>query len=69
MIDVSFFFFVEAFLEELNKDGKVTDSTSSNIVGQFGVGFYSVFMVGDHVDVYSQSHQPGSKAYRWSSDG
>ncbi|XP_038055297.1 heat shock protein 75 kDa, mitochondrial-like [Patiria miniata] len=58
----------KAFLEELKKDGQ-TGSTSGSIVGQFGVGFYSAFMVADHVDVYSMSHQPGSKAYRWSSDG
>ncbi|XP_022086790.1 heat shock protein 75 kDa, mitochondrial-like isoform X2 [Acanthaster planci] len=58
----------KAFLEELQKDGQ-TGSTGGSIVGQFGVGFYSAFMVGDHVDVYSKSHQPDSKAYRWSSDG
>ncbi len=59
----------KAFLEELQKDQNGLESTSSSIVGQFGVGFYSAFMVGDRVDVYSQSHQPGSKAYRWTSDG
>ncbi|XP_033631452.1 heat shock protein 75 kDa, mitochondrial-like isoform X1 [Asterias rubens] len=58
----------KAFLEELNTDEEV-DSTSSGIVGQFGVGFYSAFMVGDRVDVYSQSHQSDSQAYRWTSDG
>ncbi|XP_061456145.1 heat shock protein 75 kDa, mitochondrial [Rhineura floridana] len=41
----------------------------SNIIGQFGVGFYSVFMVADQVDVFSQSAQPGSPGYCWHSDG
>ncbi|GAB1601801.1 heat shock protein 75 kDa, mitochondrial-like [Argonauta hians] len=42
---------------------------SSNIIGQFGVGFYSTFMVGTKVDVYTQSYIPGTPAYKWSSDG
>uniref|UniRef100_A0A8D0HCS6 Heat shock protein 75 kDa, mitochondrial n=1 Tax=Sphenodon punctatus TaxID=8508 RepID=A0A8D0HCS6_SPHPU len=42
---------------------------SSKIIGQFGVGFYSVFMVADKVEVYSQSAEPGSPGYHWTSDG
>lgn len=42
---------------------------SSTIIGQFGVGFYSAFMVADRVDVYSQSVEPGTPGYKWSSDG
>ena len=42
---------------------------NSNIIGQFGVGFYSSFMVGDKVDVYSQSYQPDKGAFKWTSDG
>ncbi|XP_029644161.1 heat shock protein 75 kDa, mitochondrial [Octopus sinensis] len=41
----------------------------SNIIGQFGVGFYSTFMVGTNVEVYTQSYVPGTPAYKWSSDG
>lgn len=41
----------------------------NKIIGQFGVGFYSTFMVADKVEVYSKSHQPGSKGYKWASDG
>lgn len=43
--------------------------TSSKIIGQFGVGFYSAFMVADKVEVFSQSAEPGSPAYCWHSDG
>ncbi|XP_072550528.1 heat shock protein 75 kDa, mitochondrial [Salminus brasiliensis] len=42
---------------------------SGSIIGQFGVGFYSAFMVADRVDVYSQSAEPGTPGYKWSSDG
>jgi len=41
----------------------------SSIIGQFGVGFYSTFMVGSKIDVYSKSSEPGSKGYMWTSDG
>lgn len=49
----------------------VSDSgeDSSNIIGQFGVGFYSAFMVGDMVTVMTRSAKPGSIGYVWSSDG
>ncbi|XP_070554261.1 heat shock protein 75 kDa, mitochondrial-like [Ptychodera flava] len=58
----------KAFMKDLKEKGVQADSSSS-IIGQFGVGFYSTFMVGDKVEVYSQSHLPGNKAYRWISDG
>eukprot|EP01090_Pellita_catalonica_P008048 TRINITY_DN186_c0_g1_i1.p1 TRINITY_DN186_c0_g1~~TRINITY_DN186_c0_g1_i1.p1 ORF type:complete len:681 (+),score=163.80 TRINITY_DN186_c0_g1_i1:181-2223(+) len=41
----------------------------SNIIGKFGVGFYSVFVVADRVDVYSRSAQPEAKGYLWRSTG
>ncbi len=40
----------------------------SNLIGQFGVGFYSAFMVADKVDVISRAFG-SSEAYKWSSDG
>jgi TNF receptor-associated protein 1 len=43
--------------------------TETNIIGRFGVGFYSVFMVCDRVEVWTRSHQPDAKAYHWVSDG
>ncbi len=39
------------------------------IIGQFGVGFYSVFMVAERVTVTSRSYRPGEQAWRWSSTG
>jgi len=38
-----------------------------NLIGQFGVGFYSAFMVADRVEVVSRA--PRSEAHRWASDG
>ena len=44
-------------------------SDTENIIGQFGVGFYSTFMVGSRIDVFSKSFKPDSKGYYWTSDG
>uniref|UniRef100_A0A673W3C8 Heat shock protein 75 kDa, mitochondrial n=1 Tax=Salmo trutta TaxID=8032 RepID=A0A673W3C8_SALTR len=55
----------KAFLDALQSQAEA----SSSIIGQFGVGFYSAFMVADRVDVYSQSAEPSSPGYKWSSDG
>ncbi|KAL1460199.1 hypothetical protein WDU94_012134, partial [Cyamophila willieti] len=41
----------------------------STIIGQFGVGFYSAFMVADKVEVYTKSHKPESVGLMWTSDG
>ncbi|MBN1410779.1 MAG: molecular chaperone HtpG [Spirochaetales bacterium] len=40
----------------------------SNLIGQFGVGFYSVYMVADKVEVVSRKAGE-EKAYKWTSDG
>ncbi len=39
------------------------------IIGHFGLGFYSAFMVAKKVDIITQSYQEGSQAVKWSCDG
>ena len=39
------------------------------IIGHFGLGFYSAFMVSDKVEIFSQSYQEGTKAVHWSCTG
>jgi molecular chaperone HtpG len=39
------------------------------IIGHFGLGFYSSFMVSDKVDIITLSHKEGSKAIKWSCEG
>lgn len=58
----------KAFVEKLKSSGQSADQ-ASGIIGQFGVGFYSAFMVADRVDVYTKSSQPDSPGLHWSSDG
>jgi molecular chaperone HtpG len=52
------------FLAQLSGDAK----KDSNLIGQFGVGFYSVFMVADKVEVFSRKAGE-EKTYKWTSDG
>ena len=52
------------FLSQLSGDAK----KDSNLIGQFGVGFYSVFMVADEVEVVSRKAGE-EQAWRWTSDG
>ena len=53
------------FLNALKENGE----RNENLIGQFGVGFYSVFMVADSVKVYTCSWQPSGEGLCWSSDG
>ncbi len=52
------------FLQQLSGDAR----KDSNLIGQFGVGFYSVFMVADKVVVTSRKAGE-EKTFRWTSDG
>ncbi|KAL7010873.1 hypothetical protein ACKWTF_013988 [Chironomus riparius] len=42
---------------------------AANIIGQFGVGFYSAFMCATKVDVYSRGSHPDDVGFMWTSDG
>ena len=42
---------------------------SGAIIGHFGLGFYSSFMVSDKVEVITKSYQDGAQAVKWSCDG
>ncbi|MCD7752723.1 MAG: molecular chaperone HtpG [Lachnospiraceae bacterium] len=52
--------FVEKYKDKTNDD---------QIIGHFGLGFYSAFMVADEVHIDSLSYQPGAKAVHWECDG
>jgi molecular chaperone HtpG len=54
----------KAFLNKMTGDAK----KDSNLIGQFGVGFYSAFMVADKIEVISRK-AGDDKAWKWTSDG
>lgn len=51
----------QEFLEKYKDD--------ANIIGHFGLGFYSAFMVADKVEVFTKSHKKGSRAVHWVCEG
>ena len=53
----------EEFLE------KYKGKNEANIIGHFGLGFYSAFMVSDKVEIITKSYKEGAKAVRWECDG
>ena len=55
----------KAFIDMLSKNG----SGSSDLIGQFGVGFYSAFMAASKIDVYTRKAAGNGKVLHWSSDG
>ncbi len=55
----------KAFLDAVKKGAEV----DQNLIGQFGVGFYSVFMVAESVEVYTHSWKKTAKSLLWRSDG
>lgn len=54
----------EEFVEKF-KDAK----DANEIIGKFGLGFYSAFMVADKVEIHTLSYQEGSEPARWTCDG
>ncbi|MDB6030854.1 MAG: molecular chaperone HtpG, partial [Verrucomicrobiales bacterium] len=55
----------KAFLKALSEDKK----PDAKLIGQFGVGFYSAFMVAKHVTVFSRSYLPDEQGWKWVSEG
>lgn len=56
----------KAFVQNLAESG---DKKDLNLIGQFGVGFYSAFMVAEKVTLYTRSYHPEATSYIWESDG
>lgn len=52
--------FIEKYKDKTNED---------QIIGHFGLGFYSAFMVADRVTIDTLSYKPGAKPVHWESDG
>ena len=55
----------KSFLEEYAKE---EDKENSGIIGHFGLGFYSVFMIADKVTIDTLSFREGASAVRWESE-
>jgi molecular chaperone HtpG len=54
----------KAFLQSMKEKGNTPE-----VIGQFGVGFYSAFMAASRVEVFTRSWEPNSEALKWESDG
>lgn len=52
------------FVEKFKDKGDAKD-----IIGKFGLGFYSAFMVAKHVEIITKSYQEGAEAAKWTCDG
>jgi molecular chaperone HtpG len=57
----------KAFIQAMQSAQK--GGAAQDVIGQFGVGFYSVFMVADKVRVVSRPHHKDSTAFAWESEG
>jgi TNF receptor-associated protein 1 len=55
----------KAFLKQLAEEKKA----DAKLIGQFGVGFYSAFMVAAKVSVFSRSWKPDEQGWHWTSEG
>jgi molecular chaperone HtpG len=57
------------FIEAMQAKQAAGQEPDPDLIGQFGVGFYSALIVADRVDVYSLSARPDEDAVKWSSTG
>lgn len=51
------------------REAQQSKQAVQNLIGQFGVGFYAVFMVADKVELTTRSWHPESQAWSWNSSG
>ena len=51
------------FLDKYEKAG------GDGIIGHFGLGFYSAYMVSDNIEIFTKSYREGAEGVHWSSDG
>jgi molecular chaperone HtpG len=58
-----------AFIKAAQETDQGAGGSLANVIGQFGVGFYSAFMVAEWIRVVSRSYQPGAQAASWYSTG
>jgi len=66
---------IEKYINQLAFSGaeefvqKYKDKADANVIGHFGLGFYSAFMVASKVEINTLSFKEGSKAAKWECDG
>lgn len=63
---------VEKYINQIAFSGAeefMSKYKDQNIIGHFGLGFYSAFMVADKVEIFTKSYKNDSKAVHWSCDG
>jgi len=58
-----------ALVRQMAQQKKEGDAKALDVIGQFGVGFYSAFMVADKVELETLSAEPGAEAVLWSCTG
>ncbi len=56
-------------VEFLKKVTEAEDGDKMNLIGQFGVGFYSCFMAAEEIHVHTKSYKKGGKGFLWKSTG
>lgn len=56
-------------IDFINRISNLKNKKDMDLIGKFGVGFYSSFMVADEISVYTRAYKKGSKGYLWKSKG
>ncbi len=66
---------VETYITQIAFSGaadfvtKYEKAGGDGIIGHFGLGFYSAYMVSDNIEIFTKSYQDGVKGVHWTSDG